>query len=73
MLDAARQFSGRGFGDFREPWQRRDIFSGLSLQAKNGSVNGIGAGIDDGGNYLVRTSDGVVPVRAGEISLRVAE
>lgn len=73
VLDASHQFSERGFGGFREPWQARDIFSGLSLQAKNGSVNGVGAGIDDAGNYLVDTGEGVVPVRAGEISLRVAE
>lgn len=73
VFDASHQFSDQGFRDFREPWQRRDIFSGRALQAKGGEVHGTGVGIDDTGNYLVRTSNGVVPVRAGEISLRVAE
>ncbi|MBW4936554.1 biotin--[acetyl-CoA-carboxylase] ligase [Marinobacter sp. F4206] len=72
VLDAAHVFSDVGFQDFREPWQRRDIFRGRSLEARGGSVRGTGDGIDESGNYLLRTDEGVVPVRAGEISLRVA-
>lgn len=71
VLDAAHMFSERGFRDFREPWQRRDIFRGRALEARGGEVTGMGAGIDEMGNYLLRTDEGVVPVRAGEISLRV--
>lgn len=71
VLDAVPLFSDVGFADFREPWQRRDIFMGQSLQARGGELEGVGCGIDDTGNYQIRTPDGVVPVRAGEISLRV--
>ncbi len=73
VLDACNQFSERGFRDFRAPWQSRDIFFDQPLQAKNGELSGTGAGIDETGNYLVRTSAGTTPVRAGEISLRVAQ
>lgn len=70
VLDAAHEFSERGFVDFREPWQRRDIFLGKKISARGGEAAGTGAGIDQGGNYLLDTGDGIVPVRAGEISLR---
>ncbi|AXS84310.1 biotin--[acetyl-CoA-carboxylase] ligase [Marinobacter sp. Arc7-DN-1] len=73
VLDAVPIFSDLGFGDFREPWQRRDIFMGKPLQARGGDVEGVGCGIDDNGNYQIRTADGIVPVRAGEISLRVMQ
>ena len=71
VLDAVPLFSEFGFADFREPWQRRDIFMGKPLQARGGDVEGVGCGIDGAGNYQIRTQAGIVPVRAGEISLRV--
>jgi len=46
---------------------------GKSLKARGGDVEGVGCGIDDAGNYQIRTENGLVPVRAGEISLRVAK
>lgn len=73
VLDTVPIFSDLGFGDFREPWQRRDIFKGKLLQVRGGDVEGVGCGIDDNGNYQIRTADGIVPVRAGEISLRVMQ
>ena len=73
VLDVVPVFSDLGFGDFREPWQRRDIFMGKPLRARGGDVEGVGCGIDDNGNYQIRTVDGIVPVRAGEISLRVMQ
>lgn len=71
VLDAVSLFSDVGFQDFQDAWQRRDIFMGKSLQAREGVVKGTGCGIDEAGNYRIRTPDGIVPVRAGEISLRV--
>jgi len=71
IQDTVQVFSDVGFRDFRAPWQKRDIFMGQSLQARGGEIEGVGCGIDDQGNYQIRTADGVVPVRAGEISLRV--
>lgn len=71
VQDAVGIFAEEGFGDFRSPWQSRDIFLGRHVRARGGALEGTGAGIDEGGNYLLRTTEGVVPVRAGEISLRV--
>lgn len=72
VQDSVKIFAEYGFQEFRAPWQQRDIFAGRSLQARDGTVNGMGCGIDEGGNYLVRTESGTVAVRAGEISLRVS-
>lgn len=70
VLDAANVFSKSGFGDFRDTWQKRDVFYGKPIAARGGEVSGIGAGIDEAGNYLLDTGDELIPVRAGEISLR---
>lgn len=71
VSDAASLFSSEGFGHFRAPWQARDIHYDQTVQAKGGELQGIGCGIDESGNYLLRTASGdTVPVRAGEISLR---
>lgn len=69
--DATEIFADVGFSDFRAPWQSRDIFLGKTIHARSGELEGTGEGIDETGNYLVRNADGVAPVRAGEISLRV--
>ena len=69
--DAAEIFADVGFSDFRAPWQSRDIFLGKTIHARGGELEGTGEGIDETGNYLVRNAEGVTPVRAGEISLRM--
>ncbi|WP_309046030.1 biotin--[acetyl-CoA-carboxylase] ligase [Marinobacter sediminicola] len=72
VADAADTFSSKGFGVFREPWQNRDIYCNRLIQAKDGELKGVGNGIDGSGNYLLGTPEGgIVPIRAGEISLRV--
>lgn len=69
--DAAEIFADVGFSDFRAPWLSRDIFLGKTIHARGGELEGTGEGIDESGNYLVRNAEGVTPVRAGEISLRM--
>jgi BirA family biotin operon repressor/biotin-[acetyl-CoA-carboxylase] ligase len=71
ILGTVDTFERQGFAAFRSAWQRRDIFCGQELVSRGGEIAGTGAGIDDGGNYLLKTDAGVVPVRAGDISLRV--
>lgn len=73
VMDVTALFAEEGFKVFRAPWQARDIFEGQLLRAREGKLEGIGAGIDEAGNYLLKTNEGTVPVRAGEISLRVTE
>ncbi len=72
LLETAEAFAEKGFGSFRESWQARDMFKGRHLVAQGGDVVGVGCGVDGQGNYLVEGVSGVVPIRAGEISLRVA-
>ncbi|MDO6444143.1 MULTISPECIES: biotin--[acetyl-CoA-carboxylase] ligase [unclassified Marinobacter] len=72
LLHSADIFAQKGFGAFQDAWQSRDLFNGQQLIAKGGELAGVGRGIDGQGNYLVEGESGVVPVRAGEISLRVA-
>lgn len=71
LVAAADQFSSEGFGAFLDRWQARDIFAGQELTTSQGDLAGIGRGIDAAGNYLLDTGQALVPVRAGEISLRV--
>lgn len=71
VLRSVDEFASQGFVGFRSRWQNRDIFSGQELVASQGSLSGIGRGIDDTGNYLIADGKEQVRVRAGEISLRV--
>lgn len=73
ILDAVTEFESGGFPRFQDRWQNRDIYYGLPLVAREGELKGVGAGIDGSGNYLLKTVEGVVPVKAGDISLRVSE
>ncbi|MGC8122065.1 biotin--[acetyl-CoA-carboxylase] ligase [Marinobacter sp. VGCF2001] len=73
ILLAVTEFESGGFQRFRDRWQQRDVFSGLALVTRDGKLHGVGAGIDSTGNYLLSTESGVVPVRAGDISLRVSK
>jgi len=70
VLSEAQVFQNEGFQPFRERWQARDVFRGRELTARDGSVSGVGCGIDDQGNYLIDANGKVEKVRAGEISLR---
>lgn len=71
ILAAVDEFVENGFAGFRDRWQRRDIFAGKMLVTTQGELSGTGLGIDDAGNYLISSGSGAIPVRAGEISLRV--
>ncbi|MBY6034585.1 biotin--[acetyl-CoA-carboxylase] ligase [Marinobacter daepoensis] len=73
VLMAVDEFEAGGFLCFRDRWQQRDIFRGRSLVARGGDMTGYGVGIDECGNYLVDTAEGVMSVRAGDISLRISE
>lgn len=73
LLACVDRFQANGFSAFRDAWQQRDIFSGRPLVATHGEVQGVGRGIDESGHYLLERPDGsLYPVRAGEVSLRVA-
>ncbi|GHD54670.1 BirA family transcriptional regulator, biotin operon repressor / biotin-[acetyl-CoA-carboxylase] ligase [Marinobacter persicus] len=68
---AVRIFEQDGFGSFKDSWQARDIFLDMPLKAKDGELQGIGAGIDEKGNYRLQQGDATISVGAGDISLRI--
>ncbi|MGP4843611.1 biotin--[acetyl-CoA-carboxylase] ligase [Marinobacter sp. 1Y8] len=69
-LDALAQFEREGFAAFQDDWRIRDSLLGVSLRTEPEDVQGIGAGVDSTGAYLLETASGQVTVRAGELSLR---
>lgn len=73
LTDAVSLFEVEGFGVFRRDWQLLDVFEGQEVDAINGGWSGLAVGVDERGNYLVRTPGGVQAVAAGEISLRVVQ
>ena len=64
-------FEREGFGPFGELWNRHDAFRGKVLKATSGDLSGVGVGVDEAGNYLLDTGQGLQRISAGEISLRV--
>lgn len=73
VYGAVDQFVAEGFAAFQPNWQVRDVFEGQSLVAREGTITGIGLGVDVGGNYRLDIGGQVECVRAGEISLRVSQ
>lgn len=70
VLSEVQVFQNEGFRAFRRRWEALDVFRGCEIAARDGSLAGIGCGIDDQGNYLVDANGRMEKVRAGEISLR---
>lgn len=70
VLDVSEEFRAVGFGGVRERWQARDVFLGQSLAAVDGTLLGVGRGVDLQGNYLIEAGGEIESVRAGEISMR---
>lgn len=73
LLESSAVFSEKGFKAFRDSWQSRDLFRDQYVVARGGEVSGVGYGIDDQGNYLVRAKGEDIAIRAGEVSLRVVQ
>lgn len=71
VVAAMDAFAIQGFDGFHAAWQQRDALYGKELVTVPGGEVGEGAGIDASGSYLLKTSEGVRVVRAGELSLRV--
>jgi BirA family biotin operon repressor/biotin-[acetyl-CoA-carboxylase] ligase len=71
ILAATEEFATQGFRRFKQAWQQRDVFFDRDLTALQADLQGLGRGIDDGGNYRIETGNGIETVKAGEISLRI--
>ncbi|ENO14528.2 bifunctional biotin--[acetyl-CoA-carboxylase] synthetase/biotin operon repressor [Marinobacter nanhaiticus D15-8W] len=69
-LSVLRGFEQAGFSAYRDDWQCRDALRGVALRTEPDGDEGIGAGIDRSGAYLLNTAEGEKVLRAGEISVR---
>ncbi|ACV25841.1 bifunctional biotin--[acetyl-CoA-carboxylase] ligase/biotin operon repressor BirA [Kangiella koreensis] len=69
---ALELFEQKGFAAFQELWQEVDECFGqkVSILQQHQELKGIGAGVDDTGALLLQTGQGVIPIYAGEVSLR---
>ncbi len=69
------QFSSEGFESFKNDWSRVDECFNKKVSILQGDdvVNGVGAGVDTNGAFLLQTGKGIKPVYAGEVSLRFRE
>lgn len=78
LLDALVQelarFRETGFSAYASRWPEFDVYAGAEVAVKMAEqeIPGINRGIDDQGNLLVETEDGVRAFNAGEVSLRPA-
>ncbi|HEY0962623.1 MAG TPA: bifunctional biotin--[acetyl-CoA-carboxylase] ligase/biotin operon repressor BirA [Pseudomonadales bacterium] len=74
VLTALDRFQASGFGAFADDWNRLDVSAGrqVELSSAQGSVIGLGLGVDAGGALLLDTPSGVRRFQGGEVSLRSA-
>jgi biotin-(acetyl-CoA carboxylase) ligase len=73
IIECTRRFFELGFADTAARWARFDVLAGrevaIVLDAQRG-FSGRAQGLDRHGALLVRTEDGIVPVAAGDVSVR---
>ncbi|MCW8857167.1 MAG: bifunctional biotin--[acetyl-CoA-carboxylase] ligase/biotin operon repressor BirA [Kangiella sp.] len=72
LNQALELFEQKGFAAFQKLWQEVDECFGqkVSILQQHQELKGIGAGVDDTGALLLQTGKGMVPIYAGEVSLR---
>ena len=70
-----KQFSSEGFESFQADWRQVDECFNKKVSILQGDdvINGVGAGVDTNGAFLLQTGKGIKPVYAGEVSLRFRE
>jgi BirA family biotin operon repressor/biotin-[acetyl-CoA-carboxylase] ligase len=72
LVSELENFSIAGFAPYREQWDEFDIYANQSVCVLFGDkvVEGVDRGVDEHGNLLLETSDGMQTFSAGEVSLR---
>ena len=68
-------FEQRGFSAFKDEWNEHDAFSGLPVKLilPSSEIPGVGKGVNDKGEYVMETPNGLQVFNAGEVSLRLGE
>ena len=75
MAEALNRFDRQGFAAFGASFAERDLLRGRRVQSgrPEAAITGTAVGVSATGELLVQTLHGEVPVRSGEVRLRVAE
>lgn len=76
LADVLVEFGERGFGAFSDRWEAVHAYTGQAVKVlDNGRIvhTGQAAGVDVMGRFLIETDTGLVPVLAGDLSLRLQE
>ena len=72
MVDS---FSGQGFAAFRARWSACHAYAGrevVLLERGEPFARGTALGVDDTGQLLLETADGIRAIATGDVSLRLA-
>jgi BirA family biotin operon repressor/biotin-[acetyl-CoA-carboxylase] ligase len=67
------EFEQLGFAHFMQRWSSWDAYQGQSVYAQSlgeQSIEGIASGINQTGAYQIQTQHALVPIHAGDVSLR---
>jgi BirA family biotin operon repressor/biotin-[acetyl-CoA-carboxylase] ligase len=74
ILMALEVFESRGFSAFQDEWHETNLYRGREVIVHLGEeqIFGRDAGVDDNGNLLLETAEGIRVFAAGQVSLRPA-
>jgi BirA family biotin operon repressor/biotin-[acetyl-CoA-carboxylase] ligase len=71
LVDAVLEFDRSGFAPFAAGYARRDLLRGHAVSTTDAATpEGVVEGLAGDGALLLRTPDGVVSLRSGEVSVR---
>lgn len=76
LVSALQQFEQDGFAVFQERWNALHAWAGRNvaiLDQERIVQEGVATGVDTQGQLLLQGADGLVPVLAGDVSLRTLE
>jgi len=69
IVQALLRMDSQPFVDYKEYYQSHCVNMGRQVVTDTG-LSGVAAGVDDAGDLLIQTAGGIVPVAAGEVSIR---
>jgi BirA family biotin operon repressor/biotin-[acetyl-CoA-carboxylase] ligase len=74
MLELKASFPSQGLAAYLDDWHSLDICRDrqVDIHLSNNIISGLAAGINDEGQFLLLTNDGVCKYDIGDVSLRVA-
>ena len=75
LLQGMELFEVEGFSAFHEDWSRYNLYDGRDVVIHRGAerIDGRDVGVDEDGNLLLETVNGIQVFNAGEVSLRTRD